>query len=118
MPASSRCPAIGWWRFNWNPIFAFWFAYVVTRPLGASFADGFSKPTNGGLNLGDPAVSLIAFAVFVALVAWITVTKRDVQRLDQRGRSVPRDDPPARHAAPASGARARGRLVAGWRSGA
>jgi uncharacterized membrane-anchored protein len=75
-------PAIGWWRFNWNPIFAFWFAYVVTRPLGASFADGFSKPTNGGLNLGDPAVSLIAFAVFVALVAWITITKRDVQRLD------------------------------------
>ncbi len=75
-------PAIGWWRFNWNPIFAFWFAYVVTRPLGASFADGFSKPTSGGLNLGDPTVSLIAFAVFVALVAWITVTKRDVQRLD------------------------------------
>ena len=73
-------PAIGWWRFNWNPIFAFWFAYVVTRPLGASFADGFSKPTNGGLNLGDPAVSLIAFAAFVALVGWITVTKRDVQR--------------------------------------
>jgi len=76
-------PAVGWWRFNWNPIFAFWFAYVVTRPLGASFADGFSKPTNGGLNLGDPAVSLIAFAIFAALVAWITVTKRDVQRLDR-----------------------------------
>ena len=53
--------------------------YVVTRPLGASFADGFSKPTNGGLNLGDPTVSLIAFAVFAALVAWITITKRDVQ---------------------------------------
>jgi len=75
-------PAVGWWRFNWNPIFAFWFAYVVTRPLGASFADGFSKPTNGGLNLGDPAVSLIALVLFAALVAWITVTKRDVQRLD------------------------------------
>jgi uncharacterized membrane-anchored protein len=72
-------PAVGWWRFNWNPIFAFWFAYVVTRPLGASFADGFSKPTNGGLNLGDPTVSLIAFVVFAALVTWITVTKRDVQ---------------------------------------
>ena len=64
-------PAIGWWRLNWNPIFAFWFAYVVTRPLGASFADGFSKPTNGGLNLGDPTVSLIAFVIFVALVAWV-----------------------------------------------
>jgi uncharacterized membrane-anchored protein len=46
-------PAVGWWRFNMNPIFAFWFAYVLTRPLGASFADGFSKNTNGGLALGD-----------------------------------------------------------------
>ena len=32
-----------------QPGLAFWAAYVVTRPLGASFADGFSKPTNGGL---------------------------------------------------------------------
>jgi uncharacterized membrane-anchored protein len=77
-------PAIGWWKFNWNSIFSFWFAYVVTRPLGASFADGFSKPTNGGLNLGDPTVSLIAFAVFVILVAWISITKLDVQRVEQR----------------------------------
>ncbi len=72
-------PAVGYWRLNWNPIFAFWFAYVVTRPLGASFADGFSKPTNGGLNLGDPTVSLIAFVIFAALVAWVTVSKVDVQ---------------------------------------
>ena len=72
-------PAIGWWRFRWNPIFSFWFAYIVTRPLGASFADGFSKPTNGGLNLGDPLVSLVEFAVFIALVAWVTISRRDVQ---------------------------------------
>ena len=32
-------PALGHWRFGMNPILAFWFAYVVTRPLGASFAD-------------------------------------------------------------------------------
>jgi uncharacterized membrane-anchored protein len=72
-------PAIGWWRLNWNPIFTFWFAYVVTRPLGASFADGFSKPTNGGLNVGDPLVSLVAFVVFVGLVAYVHRTKCDVQ---------------------------------------
>ena len=53
-----------------NPIVAFWFAYILTRPLGASFADGFSKPTNGGLNLGDGTVSAIALVVFVALVAY------------------------------------------------
>jgi uncharacterized membrane-anchored protein len=72
-------PAIAWWRFNLNPIVAFWFAYIVTRPLGASFADGFSKNTNGGLNLGDGAVAGIALVVFIALVAWVTVKRIDVQ---------------------------------------
>ena len=31
--------ASAYWRFHMNPIVAFWFAYIVTRPLGASFAD-------------------------------------------------------------------------------
>ncbi len=73
-------PAVGWARGRFNPIFAFWFAYVVTRPLGASFADGFSKPRGGGLGMGDGLVSLIALVIFVGLVAWVTVTKRDVQQ--------------------------------------
>jgi len=64
-------PAIAWWRGVMNPIVAFWFAYIVTRPLGASFADGFSKPTNGGLNLGDGTVSAIALVIFIALVAYV-----------------------------------------------
>jgi uncharacterized membrane-anchored protein len=69
-------PAIAWSRGLMNPIVAFWFAYIVTRPLGASFADGFSKPTNGGLNLGDGTVSAIALVVFVALVAYVCRTER------------------------------------------
>jgi uncharacterized membrane-anchored protein len=72
-------PAVGWWRFGLNPIVAFWFAYIVTRPLGASFADGFSKHGNGGLGLGDGAVSAVALVFFVGLVAYVAVTKRDVQ---------------------------------------
>jgi uncharacterized membrane-anchored protein len=73
-------PALAWWRGGLNPIVAFWACYVVTRPLGASFADWFSKPkVNSGMNLGDGPVSGIALVVFVALVAYVTVTKRDVQ---------------------------------------
>jgi uncharacterized membrane-anchored protein len=73
-------PAIGWWRFAMNPILAFWFAYVVTRPLGASFADWFSKPgAQSGLGLGDGTVSAIALVVFIVLVAYVAVTKVDVQ---------------------------------------
>ena len=73
-------PGIAWWRLDLNPILAFWAAYIVTRPLGASFADGFSKPANGGLGWGDGTVSAIALVIFVALVGYVTVTKRDVQR--------------------------------------
>ncbi|MGA9856679.1 MAG: hypothetical protein WBQ18_02385 [Solirubrobacteraceae bacterium] len=72
-------PGLLWWRGSLNPVLAFWAAYVVTRPLGASFADGFSKPTSGGLNLGDGPVSAIALVVFIGLVAYVALTKRDVQ---------------------------------------
>ncbi len=73
-------PAIGWWRFNMNPIFAFWFAYVITRPLGASLSDWLSKPTSGtGLGLGNGTVSLIGLAVFIPIVVWVAITKVDVQ---------------------------------------
>ncbi len=77
-------PAIGFRWFKWNAIFAFWFAYVITRPLGASFADWVGKPERqGGLGWGDGRVSLILTAVIVVLVAFLAVTRVDVQR--QRG---------------------------------
>jgi len=74
-------PAVGWWRFGLNPIFAFWFAYIVTRPIGASFADWFSKPTSiTGLGLGDGTVSALALLAFMSLVAYVSFTRVDVQR--------------------------------------
>jgi uncharacterized membrane-anchored protein len=94
-------PAVGWWRFNLNPIFAFWFAYVVTRPLGASFADGFSKHGNGGLGLGDGTVSAIALVLFVALVAYVATVKRDIQSPVVEERLHPRHSEP--HVMPLEG---------------
>jgi uncharacterized membrane-anchored protein len=74
-------PAIGYWRFNWNPIFAFWFAYVVTRPLGASFADWMGKPASvGGLGWGQGRVSLSLTVLIIGFVAYLTVSRRDVLR--------------------------------------
>jgi uncharacterized membrane-anchored protein len=70
-------PALAWWQGPLNPILAFWGAYVVTRPLGASFADAFSKPS--GLKLGDATVSFVAFAVFAGLVAYVAIRKHDIQ---------------------------------------
>jgi uncharacterized membrane-anchored protein len=72
-------PAIGYFRFGLNPVVAFWFAYVVTRPLGASFADWTGKSTLGGLGLGDGPVALVLTALIVGLVGYLTVTHSDMQ---------------------------------------
>ncbi len=71
-------PAIGYWRFGMNSILAFWFAYVVTRPLGASFADWLAvSHERGGLALGTGAVSLALAAMIAAFVAYLSVTGKD-----------------------------------------
>jgi uncharacterized membrane-anchored protein len=73
-------PAIGYWRLGWNSIFCFWFAYVATRPLGASFADWLGKPKHvGGLGLGDGPVALALSGAIFCLVAFLAITRRDVQ---------------------------------------
>lgn len=72
-------PAFGWARWGMNSVLAFWFAYVVTRPLGASFADWFGKPHSfgGGLGYGDGTVTLAASVLIVLLVGYLSVTHVD-----------------------------------------
>ena len=78
-PRIIAIPAIGHWRFGMGPILAFWFAYVVTRPLGASFADWLSLPADrGGLGLGTGPVSLVFAAVIACFVAYLGATRLDV----------------------------------------
>ena len=55
-----------------NEVFSFWFAYVVTRPLGASIADWLGKPILGGLGLGDGKVALFLTVLIVGSVALLT----------------------------------------------
>ena len=76
-------PAAGFRFLGWNPIFSFWFAYVMTRPFGASFADYMGKPTRvSGLGWGDGPVALGLAAAMVILVAYLTISRRDVQRAE------------------------------------
>ncbi len=76
-------PFIGWWKFRFNAIFAFWFAYIDTRPFGASIADWLSKPQRiSGINFGDGHTSAAALAIFLVLVTAVTVTRYDVQAGD------------------------------------
>lgn len=68
------------WRFGLNATIAFWASYVLTRPLGASVADWLGKaPSNGGLGWGDGIVTGLGMVLFVALVAYLTITHSDVE---------------------------------------
>jgi uncharacterized membrane-anchored protein len=76
-------PAVLHWGFRLNAIAAFWFAYIVTRPLGASFADWMGLPHSlGGLGFGRGVVSLGLTGLIVALVAWVAVTEREHSQAD------------------------------------
>lgn len=71
-------PLLGYWRFGMNEIFAFWFAYVLTRPLGASFADWMGKSHSvGGLGLGDGPVSFALAILIIGFVAYMTFNREE-----------------------------------------
>jgi len=65
-----------WWHLN--AILAFWMAYILTRPLGASIGDYLSQPrVDGGLGLGTTTTSLIFLAGITTVVIYLTKTKKD-----------------------------------------
>jgi uncharacterized membrane-anchored protein len=70
------------WRLGLNATLAFWSAYVLTRPLGASYADWIGKQhrLGGGLGVGDGVVSLAMIAMIGGLVAYVAGSGRDIQR--------------------------------------
>jgi len=60
-----------------NAVLAFWAAYIITRPFGASMGDYLTAPTkDGGLGIGTNGTSAIFLAVIIACVAWFTVQAR------------------------------------------
>jgi len=66
-------------RFRLNAILAFWIAYVLTRPLGASLGDYLSQSRqDGGLGLGTVVTSVIFLLAILATVIYLAVTKADV----------------------------------------
>jgi len=76
-------PALAHWRLGFNGIAAFWLSYVMTRPLGASYADYISKPRSiSGIDFGDgPTAALFALATFT-LVLYLAFARPDIQPPD------------------------------------
>jgi uncharacterized membrane-anchored protein len=69
---------IAFYRFKLNAIGAFWVAYILTRPLGASLGDFLAQPQdNGGLALGNIITSGVFLTTILSLVIFLTLTKRD-----------------------------------------
>ena len=65
---------IGYFFLGLDGILAFWLVYILTRPLGASFGDLLSQPTQyGGVGLGTIMTSAVFLAVIVAVVAFLSL---------------------------------------------
>lgn len=77
-------PALAYRFGGLNPVLAFWSCYVLTRPLGASFADWLGVPLSlGGLDRGRGTVAIIFTIPIVILVGYLTVSRVDLPA-DQR----------------------------------
>jgi uncharacterized membrane-anchored protein len=64
--------------FRLNAVTAFWIAYVLTRPLGASMGDYLAQdPDNGGLGLGTVVTSAVFLATILGVVAYLSATRFD-----------------------------------------
>ncbi|MGA2112908.1 MAG: hypothetical protein ABSG98_12305 [Anaerolineales bacterium] len=73
-------PALAYWLLGMNEILAFWFAYIVTRPIGASFADWMGRSKSlGGIGLGLGQVSLGLGVLIVGFVIYLTLTHKDIK---------------------------------------
>lgn len=65
-------------KFKLNAVLAFWLAYIITRPLGASLGDLFSQEKKiGGLGLGTTGTSVIFLTAILIVVTYLTITKKD-----------------------------------------
>ena len=70
--------AVGW-KLGLHSVLSFWLLYILTRPLGASIGDLLSQPgSHGGLGLGATTTSMIFTVAILAIVTYLSLTKRDV----------------------------------------
>jgi uncharacterized membrane-anchored protein len=90
-------PLVAYWRLHMNPVFGFWFAYTLTRPLGASVADWLGVPHYlGGLDWGRGVVAVTLLVPLVIVVAYMAISGVDRARGDDQ---VPLAPARARHRA-------------------
>ena len=86
-------PAVCYWRFGLNEIFAFWFAYILTRPVGASFADWMGvSHARSGLGIGTGTISIVLAVVILGFVCYLGISGKDTARDDENDRVTAPDE--------------------------
>jgi uncharacterized membrane-anchored protein len=74
--------AIGHFYFGMNGVLAFWLAYILTRPLGASIGDLLSQPTkNRGYGLGTVGTSILFLSIITSLIIYLSFKQKKVRSL-------------------------------------
>jgi uncharacterized membrane-anchored protein len=88
--AAIAVTAFAYYVLKIDGVLAFWIAYILTRPLGASMGDLLAQPVkDGGLGLGTTSTSLTFFAVIAVLVIYLTAAgKDDLAQPDLKGASA------------------------------
>lgn len=67
---------IAFYKFKMNAILAFWVAYILTRPFGASFGDWLSQAKKyGGLGFGTTGTSVLFLGIIILLVGYLSFRK-------------------------------------------
>jgi hypothetical protein len=82
--------AVAHFRFNLNAVAAFWIAYILTRPLGASLGDLLSQSRSiGGLGLGTTITSAIFLVAILIVVVYLSITRKDATEVARGAEAVP-----------------------------
>lgn len=83
---------LGFFMFRMNGILAFWLAYIITRPMGASFGDLLSQPTaDGGLGFGAVVTSAVFLVVITMTIIYMTITHDGLERSRQQTNNISLD---------------------------
>jgi uncharacterized membrane-anchored protein len=93
--------ALAHFRLRLNAVLAFWVAYILTRPLGASIGDWMSQNSkHGGLNLGTTTTSYIFLGTILALVVFLSITRKDETPPERVAEEVAHEPPHPEHHLP------------------
>jgi uncharacterized membrane-anchored protein len=68
-----------------NGVMAFWIAFIVTRPIGASLGDLFIQtPADGGMGISAGNINIAFFSIILIVVTYLTISKIDVTNVESK----------------------------------